>query len=78
MNSLLLPLTLVACVASEQADFERLGERERAFVYINPSVQVAIADYDEPIFYNSNYYWRTDGAVWSSNSGWMRVDAAPR
>jgi hypothetical protein len=49
-------------------------------VYINPSVQV-IADYDEPIFYSSNYYWRADGGVWyrSSNytSGWVRVDAAP-
>jgi hypothetical protein len=49
-------------------------------VYINPDVQV-IADYDEPIFFNSNYYWRNDGAVWyrSTNytSGWVRVDAAP-
>lgn len=49
-------------------------------VFINSDVQV-IADYDEPIFYTSNYYWRYDGGVWyrSSNhrSGWVRIQVVP-
>jgi hypothetical protein len=32
-------------------------------VYAAPGVQV-IADYDEPIFYADNYYWRFDGGTW--------------
>jgi hypothetical protein len=32
-------------------------------VYVSPGVQV-IADYDEPIFYSDNFYWRYDGGVW--------------
>lgn len=32
-------------------------------VEVSPGVSV-IADYDEPIFYSSNYYWRNDGGVW--------------
>jgi hypothetical protein len=47
---------------------------------ISPGVQV-IADYDEPIFYSDNYYWRTDGGVWYRSSnyqrGWVRYEAAP-
>jgi hypothetical protein len=32
-------------------------------VYAAPGVQV-IADYDEPIFYADNFYWRFDGGTW--------------
>ncbi len=43
-------------------------------VYVSPGVQV-IADYDEPIFYSDNYYWRNDGGTWyrsrSYNAGWV-------
>jgi len=28
-------------------------------VYVSPGVSV-IADYDEPVFYSDNYYWRAD------------------
>src|SRR5262245_55907048 len=34
-------------------------------VYAAPGVSV-IADYDEPIFYSSGYYW------WNYNGGWYR------
>ena len=43
-------------------------------VYVSPGVYV-IADYAEPVFYASNYYWRYDGGVWyrsrSYTGGWM-------
>ena len=34
-------------------------------VYVSPGVSV-IADYNEPVFYSDNYYWRYD------NNGWYR------
>jgi hypothetical protein len=49
-------------------------------VVISPGVQV-IADYDEPIFYSENYYWRMDGGTWyrshDHTRGWARVDVVP-
>ena len=43
-------------------------------VYVSPGVQV-IADYDEPIFYSDNFYWRHQGGVWYRSSyydrGWV-------
>jgi len=49
-------------------------------VYVSPGVQV-IADYDEPIFYSDNYYWRYNGGVWyrspSHTRGWVRVSTVP-
>ena len=43
-------------------------------VEVSPGVQV-IADYDEPIFYSDNYYWRYDGGTWYRSSyynrGWV-------
>lgn len=38
-------------------------------VYIEPGVQV-IADYDEPIFFANDYYWRQDGGVWYRSNRW--------
>jgi hypothetical protein len=47
-------------------------------VYVSPGVQV-IADYDEPVFYSSGFYWRESGGTWYRSSyhnhGW--VYAAP-
>src|SRR4051812_41234075 len=75
----LLSLSLGACVASGQVH-SSASVSAPDLVYINPDVQV-IADYDEPIFYSSNYYWRADGAVWyrstSYTGGWARVETAP-
>lgn len=43
-------------------------------VYVSPGVQV-IADYDEPVFYADNFYWRHSGGVWYRSSyhtgGWI-------
>ncbi len=43
-------------------------------VTIEPGVQV-IADYDEPVFYADNFYWRNDGGYWYRSSyydrGWI-------
>jgi hypothetical protein len=43
-------------------------------VYVSPGVQV-IADYDEPVFYADNFYWRQSGGVWYRSSyhtgGWI-------
>ena len=48
-------------------------------VYV--SVVQVIEDYDEPIFYSSNMYWRYDGGVWYQSryhtSGWVRVTSPP-
>ena len=47
-------------------------------VEVEPGVQV-IADYDEPVFYSDNYYWRSNGGRWERsntyNRGW--VSASP-
>ncbi len=47
-------------------------------IEIEPGVQV-IVDYDEPIFYSDNYYWRNDGGVWYRSSYYNRgwVSASP-
>jgi hypothetical protein len=42
--------------------------------YVSPGVQV-VADYDYPVFYSDNYYWRYDGGMWYRsgyhNGGWQ-------
>ena len=49
-------------------------------VYVSPGVQV-IADYDEPVFYSNNYYWRYNSGVWYRSPyhtrGWVRVNDVP-
>jgi hypothetical protein len=51
-----------------------------SMVYVSPGVQV-IEDYDQPVFYSSDFYWHyNDGAWYQSHSytgGWVRVTAAP-
>jgi hypothetical protein len=32
-------------------------------VYVSPGVQV-VADYDYPVFYSDNFYWRYDNGLW--------------
>jgi hypothetical protein len=38
-------------------------------VYVSPGVQV-IADYDYPVFYSDNYYWRYDNGLWYRSGGY--------
>ena len=49
-------------------------------VYVSPGVQV-IADYNEPIFYSDNLYWRYDGGVWYRShhyrGGWAVATPPP-
>ena len=49
-------------------------------VYVSPGVQV-IADYDEPVFYSDNYYWRYNSGVWYRSPyhtrGWVRWSDVP-
>src|SRR5262245_31925292 len=43
-------------------------------VYVSPGVQV-VADYEYPVFYADNFYWRFDGGRWYRSSwytgGWV-------
>jgi hypothetical protein len=75
----LLSLSLGGCIASGQVHSSAAVSAPN-LVYINPNVQV-IADYDEPIFYASNFYWRYDGGVWYRSSdytrGWVRIQTTP-
>ncbi|MBS1119209.1 MAG: hypothetical protein H6Q90_1437 [Deltaproteobacteria bacterium] len=49
-------------------------------VEVSPGVQV-IADYDEPVFYSDNFYWRFSGNTWYRSSvhtgGWVVYNDVP-
>ncbi len=49
-------------------------------VYVSPGVQV-IANYDEPVFYSDNYYWRYNSGIWYRSPyhtrGWVRTYDVP-
>jgi len=51
-----------------------------SMVYIGPDVRV-LADYDEPIFYTNDFYWRQRSGVWYRSSrhdgGWVVYSAPP-
>lgn len=84
MQTLLLRSALFVALAGGCAGTGQLtvtGETTMPdLVVIRPGVQV-IADSDEAIFYNDNYYWRNAGGFWyrspSYRSGWVRVTVAP-
>jgi hypothetical protein len=64
-----------ACMASGSAQYSASATMPD-LIEISPGVQV-IADYDEPVFYSSNAYWRYDGGVWyqshTHTGGWVRA-----
>jgi hypothetical protein len=68
-----------ACTATGSARYSASATMP-TMVYISPGVQV-IEDYEEPIFYSSNVYWRFNGGVWyqsrSYTGGWVRVTRPP-
>jgi hypothetical protein len=72
-------LAAAGCTGSGQVTYSGEVQSPR-LVEISPGVQV-IADADQPIFFNDNYYWRNDGGIWyrshSHTTGWERVDDAP-
>jgi hypothetical protein len=67
------------CAASGSARYSASVTTPR-LIYVSAGVQV-IEDYDEPIFYSSNMYWRYDGGVWYQSryhtTGWIRVSNPP-
>jgi len=79
ISSLLFVLLVAGCAASGSARYSASATTPR-LVYVSAGVQV-IEDYDEPIFYSSNMYWRYDGGVWYQSryhtSGWVRVTNPP-
>ena len=67
------------CTASGQVTYS--GDvSPPQLVEISPGVQV-IVDYDEPVFYSDDFYWRYDAGVWYRSRyhtrGWTRVQAPP-
>ena len=49
-------------------------------VYVSPGVQV-VADYDYPVFYADNVYWRYEGGIWYRSRwhdrGWIHAGYVP-
>jgi len=56
------------------------SDPEPELLYVSPGVSV-VADYDYPVFYADNYYWRYDGGIWyrSNNyrTGWVGTRNVP-
>ncbi len=71
--------TAAGCAGSAQYSATATVTTPR-LILIEPDVQV-VADYDQPVFYSENYYWRYDNGVWfrSNNHvrGWVRFEAVP-
>jgi hypothetical protein len=67
------------CTASGSARYSASATMP-SLVYIGPGVQV-IEDYNEPVFYSSNVYWRYNGGIWYQSrtytGGWVRVTTPP-
>jgi hypothetical protein len=71
---------IIAVVGSACYGDARVGARATVvastpdLVYVGPDVYV-VADYAEPVFYASNYYWLYYGGVWyrsrSYTGGWQ-------
>jgi hypothetical protein len=82
-SSLLFVLVVGAagmgCTATGSARYSASATMP-SMVYISPGVQV-IEDYDEPVFYTSNVYWRFNGGIWyrsgTYTGGWVRVATPP-
>jgi hypothetical protein len=74
MRNLLISSAIAAACATgcySEADVgysAGYGAPAPALVEVSPGIQV-ISDYDYPVFYANNYYWRYDGGVWY-RSGW--------
>src|SRR4051794_24592488 len=78
LHAVVFATLVTGCTGTGQVQYS--GEADVQLVDVSPGVQV-IADYDEPVFYSENYYWRYDNGLWYRSPyhtrGWVRVDAAP-
>ena len=72
------PQPVVVEAQPQEVDVEYV--EPTSMVYVNPDVQV-IEDYDEPVFFSTNLYWRYDNNVWYSSPyhdrGWVEVNDVP-
>jgi len=83
MQKLLASLVFVGlvggCTASGSGSYSATATTP-SLVYVSDDVQV-IEDYDQPVFYSANVYWRYDNGTWYSSRyhtrGWVRVSAPP-
>ncbi len=68
-----------ACVVSGRVHTGVYAETP-AMVQLDSGVYV-VQDYDQPVFYDSDYYWRYEGGVWYRygyyDHGWIRVETVP-
>lgn len=74
-------LVVVGCYSEEPGMGVSYGYGAApGMVYVGPGVQV-ISDYDYPVFYSDNYYWRYDGGLWYRsgvyNGGWSAAYDVP-
>jgi hypothetical protein len=60
----ILAATAAACTAQGRVGYTAsYNVATPDLVYVSPGVYV-IADYDYPVFYSNNVYWRYDSGVW--------------
>ncbi|CAN5919200.1 hypothetical protein BH11MYX3_BH11MYX3_31180 [soil metagenome] len=81
LQALLFATTVTACTGTGTGTVQYSADVQTPeLVEISPGVQV-IADYDEPVFYSDNYYWRFDGGVWyrshDHRRDWVRIESPP-
>jgi hypothetical protein len=67
MRSFTLPAMLAAAALAVGCAgggyYSEVGYSSPDLVYVSPGVSV-VADYDEPVFYSDNYYWRYNNNNW--------------
>ncbi len=81
LQALLFATTITACTGSGTGAVQYSADVQTpVLVEISPGVQV-IEDYDEPVFYSDNYYWRFDAGIWyrshNHRRDWVRIEAPP-
>ena len=87
-GALVLAMGMGGCFADGQVGYSAgyIGPQavvvgQPGLVEIQPGVQVVQADYDYPVFYSDNLYWRYDGGTWYSSRwhdrGWATSYSVP-
>ncbi|CAN5838403.1 hypothetical protein BH11MYX3_BH11MYX3_27740 [soil metagenome] len=79
LTSLLFVTLVGGCTATGSARYSAEVTTPN-LVYVSDDVQV-IEDYNEPVFFSANMYWRYDNGVWFQSRqhtrGWVRVSTPP-
>jgi flagellar biosynthesis GTPase FlhF len=81
VSALLSAALATGCHANGQVQYSAEADvTPPQLVVVSPGVQV-VADYDQPVFYSENFYWRFDNGVWYRSQyhtrGWVRVETVP-